>query len=91
MMKRSDRNEKPGQQNGMMLAELKHLKATLAAKDKRIAELEKQVKDLRALVPVPTLTSAMEANVAKHGSVEAAREAAKDVTLGQLLADKPAA
>ena len=39
-MKRNDRNNpSPGTSNGMMLAELKHLKATLAAKDKRIKEL----------------------------------------------------
>lgn len=44
-MKRNDRNNpSPGTSNGMMLAELKHLKATLAAKDKRIKELEDQLK-----------------------------------------------
>ena len=56
-MKRNDRNNpSPGTSNGMMLAELKHLKATLAAKDKRIKELEDQVKALKApatSVPAP--------------------------------------
>jgi hypothetical protein len=54
-MKRNDRGGNPTQANGMMLAELKHLKATLAAKDKRIKELEDQVKALKAppASPVP--------------------------------------
>ena len=56
-MKRNDRNNpSPGTSNGMMLAELKHLKATLAAKDKRIKELEDQVKALKA--PPATSTPA---------------------------------
>lgn len=57
-MKRNNSNDRNAQNsNGMMLAELKHLKATLAAKDKRIKELEDQVKALKAppatVVPAP--------------------------------------
>lgn len=51
-MKRNDRNNDRNTQtsNGMMLAELKHLKATLAAKDKRIKDLEDELKKLKAPV-----------------------------------------
>lgn len=40
-MKKQENNT---QQNGMMLAELKQLKATLVLKDKRIKELEAELK-----------------------------------------------
>ena len=43
------------QENGMMLAELKHLKAQLAIKDKRLKELEEEVKELRGQVNVAAI------------------------------------
>ena len=60
-MKRSDRST-PQTSNGMMLAELKHLKATLAAKDKRIKELEDQLKALQT--PAPPAPTPVEAKPA---------------------------
>ena len=47
-MKRDDRSN-PQQANGMMLAEVKHLKAQIALKDKRIKELEER---LEAVAPM---------------------------------------
>lgn len=55
-MARSDRNSNNRQQeNGMMLAELKHLKAQIALKDKRLKELEAEVKELRGQVNIAAI------------------------------------
>lgn len=48
-MNRSDRGAKP-QENGMQVAELKHLRAQVKAKDEKIAVLTKEVQELRAQV-----------------------------------------
>lgn len=45
-MARADRGQKP-QENGMMVAELKHLRAQVAAKDAKLKELEAEVQELR--------------------------------------------
>jgi hypothetical protein len=47
-MNRADR-QKP-QENGMMVAELKHLRAQVKAKDEKIAKLTEEVQELRAQV-----------------------------------------
>lgn len=49
-MNRADR-QKP-QENGMMVAELKHLRAQVKAKDEKIAALTKEVQELRAEVNI---------------------------------------
>lgn len=46
-MQRKDRNSDTPAGNSQIMAELKHLKAQLALKDKRIKELEGEVKTLK--------------------------------------------
>jgi hypothetical protein len=70
-MTRADRGQKP-QENGMMVAELKHLRAQVAAKDKKIADLTKEVQELRAQV---NLTAIFDPNTEENKALAA--EAAK--------------
>lgn len=53
-MNRADRGQKP-QENGMMVAELKHLRAQVKAKDEKIAALTKEVQELRAQVNIAAI------------------------------------
>jgi hypothetical protein len=72
-MARADRGQKT-QENGMMVAELKHLRSLVKAKDQRLATLEKEVEELRLKV---NLTEMLDPTTEENQALAA--EAKKEV------------